>query len=61
MLHLYWKKIYLEFDIEVKSPYMLMIANVNKELWCDIPSKEKDKKGLNKLNILRSEISGYSC
>ncbi len=45
-----------QFDIEVKSPYMLMVASVNKELWCDIPSKEKDKKGLNKLNILRSEI-----
>ena len=44
------------FDINVDSPYMLMVANIKKEK--TIPMNEEQKKlfGIDKLNIKRSEI-----
>jgi len=44
------------FDINVDSPYMLMVANINKNK--TIPMNEAQKKlfGIDKLNIKRSEI-----
>ena len=44
------------FDIDVFSPYMLMVANIKKSK--TIPMNEKQKKlfGIDKLNIKRSEI-----
>ena len=45
-----------QFDTDVKSPYMLLVSKVKKNLWIDIPETEHCKKGLNKLNIQRSLI-----
>ena len=45
-----------QFDTDVKSPYMLLVSKVKKNLWTDIPENEQGKKGLNKLNIQRSLI-----
>tara|TARA_B100001057_G_scaffold265676_1_gene265862 strand:- start:2130 stop:3968 length:1839 start_codon:yes stop_codon:yes gene_type:complete len=44
------------FDMNVDSPYMLMVANIKKEK--TIPMSEEQKKlfGIDKLNIKRSEI-----
>ena len=44
------------FDINVDSPYMLMVANINKDKV--IPMNEDQKKlfGIDKLNVKRSEI-----
>ena len=44
------------FDINVDSPYMLMVANIKKNK--TIPMNEAQKKlfGIDKLNIKRSEI-----
>ena len=45
-----------QFDTDVKSPYMLLVSKVKKNLWRDIPENDQGKKGLNKLNIQRSLI-----
>ena len=45
-----------QFDTDVKSPYMLLVSKVKKNLWRDIPKIEQEQKGLNKLNIQRSLI-----
>ena len=44
------------FDLDQDSPYMLLVANVKKNI--QIPMSEKDKKlfGIEKLNIKRSSI-----
>ena len=44
------------FELNVDSPYMLLVANVKKNI--QIPMNEKDKKlfGIEKLNIKRSSI-----
>ena len=44
------------FDINVDSPYMLMVANIKKEKTIDMKDEEKKLFGINKLNIKRSEI-----
>ena len=45
-----------QFDTNVKSPYMLLVSKVKKNLWIDIPKSDLGEKGLNKLNIQRSLI-----
>ncbi len=45
-----------QFDTEVKSPYMLLVSKVKQNLMIDIPKNQKDKKGLDQLNIKRSLI-----
>ena len=44
------------FDINVDSPYMLMVANINKDKTITMNDKEKKLFGIEKLNIKRSEI-----
>ncbi len=44
------------FDINVDSPYMLMVANVNSNKIIQMTEKEKQLFGIDKLNIKRSEI-----
>lgn len=42
------------FEIDRESPYMLLVAPVKKELWKT--NNQGDVQGLDKLNIIRSEI-----
>tara|TARA_B100001057_G_C22825292_1_gene941157 strand:- start:292 stop:2130 length:1839 start_codon:yes stop_codon:yes gene_type:complete len=44
------------FDIEKTSPYMLMVANVNKNKVIKMSNEEKKLFGIEKLNIKRSTI-----
>ena len=44
------------FDINVDSPYMLMVANINKEKTIKMTEDQKNLFGIDKLNIKRSEI-----
>ena len=44
------------FEFEGESPYMLLIANVKKELRKEIPEDQKALLGIDKLKILRSDI-----
>ncbi len=44
------------FDIGIRSPYMLFVANVNQHKCFDIGDTEKNLFGIEKLNIPRSEI-----
>ena len=44
------------FDIDVESPYMLMVANVNEKKILKISENEKKLFGIDKLNIKRSQI-----
>ena len=44
------------FDINVDSPYMLLVANVNFEKQIKMTDEEKKLFGIDKLNIKRSEI-----
>jgi len=44
------------FDINVDSPYMLMVANIKKEKTIEMKDEEKKLFGIDKLNIKRSEI-----
>ena len=44
------------FDINVESPYMLMVANVNPKKIIEMNEKEKNLFGIDKLNVKRSEI-----
>ena len=44
------------FDINVDSPYMLMVANINKNKTIEMKEEEKKLFGIDKLNIKRSEI-----
>jgi len=44
------------FDINVESPYMLMVANVNPKKTIEMNEKEKNLFGIDKLNVKRSEI-----
>lgn len=44
------------FDIDRESPYMLLVAQVKKGKLADIPRDQQKLTGLEKLNILRSEI-----
>ena len=44
------------FDIHVDSPYMLMVANINKDKTINMTEDQKKLFGIDKLNIKRSEI-----
>jgi carbamoyltransferase len=44
------------FDIKVDSPYMLMVANINKDKTINMTEDQKKLFGFDKLNIKRSEI-----
>jgi carbamoyltransferase len=44
------------FDIDVDSPYMLLVANVNSKKKIEMTSEQKKLFGIDKLNIKRSEI-----
>ncbi len=44
------------FNLECKSPYMLLVANIREDLRKKISDKEKNLFGIDKLNIVRSNI-----
>ena len=44
------------FDINADSPYMLMVANINKDKVIEMNEEQKKLFGIDKLNIKRSEI-----
>jgi len=44
------------FDINVDSPYMLLVANINPNKKIEMNDEEKNLFGIDKLNIKRSEI-----
>ena len=44
------------FNINVNSPYMLMVANINKDKAVEMNEEQKKLFGIDKLNIKRSEI-----
>ena len=44
------------FDIEVDSPYMLMVANISNKKIIEMNDKEEKLFGIEKLNVKRSEI-----
>jgi len=44
------------FDISEDSPYMLMVANINKDKIIEMNEEQKKLFGIDKLNIKRSEI-----
>ena len=44
------------FDINVTSPYMLMVANINKNKILKMSEKQERLFGIDKLNVKRSEI-----
>ena len=44
------------FDVDVDSPYMLMVASIKKEKTIKMTEEEKKLFGIDKLNIKRSEI-----
>ena len=44
------------FDLDVDSPYMLLVSDINAKKKIEITEQEKQLFGINKLNIKRSEI-----
>ena len=44
------------FELEIDSPYMLFVANVNSNKTVNMTEKQKKLFGIDKLNIKRSEI-----
>ena len=44
------------FDIDVDSPYMLLVANINSDKKIEMTKEQKKLFGIDKLNIKRSEI-----
>ena len=44
------------FDINIESPYMLIVSNVKKEKTIKMDEKQKKLFGIDKLNLKRSEI-----
>jgi carbamoyltransferase len=44
------------FDLEIESPYMLMVANIKQEKQIQMTGDQKTLFGIDKLNIKRSEI-----
>ena len=44
------------FEIDNDSPYMLLVANVNKSIQREMTSEEKNLFGIDKLNIKRSKV-----
>ena len=44
------------FEIDCESPYMLLVANVQKDKQVKMSDKQKSYFGLEKLNVVRSEV-----
>jgi carbamoyltransferase len=44
------------FDLNVDSPYMLLVANIKKEVQIQMNTKQENLFGIEKLNIKRSKI-----
>jgi carbamoyltransferase len=44
------------FDIDVDSPYMLLVANINLDKKIEMNEEQKKLFGIDKLNIKRSEV-----
>jgi carbamoyltransferase len=44
------------FDINVDSPYMLMVSDINKDKTIEMTEDQKNLFGIDKLNVKRSEI-----
>jgi len=44
------------FDLNIDSPYMLMVSNINKDKIIEMTEDQKNLFGIDKLNIKRSEI-----
>ncbi|MDB9719117.1 carbamoyltransferase [Candidatus Pelagibacter sp.] len=44
------------FDININSPYMLMVSNVNKDKIIEMTEDQKNLFGIDKLNVKKSEI-----
>ena len=44
------------FDINVESPYMLLVANINSDKKIEMTEDQKKLFGIDKLNIKRSEV-----
>ena len=44
------------FDINVDSPYMLLVANINPDKKIEMTEEQKKLFGIDKLNIKRSEV-----
>ena len=44
------------FEINVESPYMLLVANINSEKQIEMSEAQKKLFGIEKLNIKRSEV-----
>jgi carbamoyltransferase len=44
------------FEIDRESPYMLLVASIQKEKQIEISDEEKSYFGLEKLNLVRSEV-----
>jgi len=44
------------FDINIDSPYMLMVSNINKDKIIKMTEDQKNLFGIDKLNVKRSEI-----
>jgi carbamoyltransferase len=51
-----YEKIPDYFEIDKPSPYMLLVADVKKELRREMTEDEKNLWGINKLNVVRSDI-----
>ena len=44
------------FDLEVESPYMLLVASINSNKKIEMTEKQKNLFGIDKLNVKRSDI-----
>ena len=44
------------FDLDIPSPYMLLVAKVKKEKCFEMDEKQKELFGIDKLNVIRSEV-----
>ena len=45
-----------QFDLDTKSPYMLLVAKVQKKYCIKMTNKQKKLFGIDKLNVVRSTI-----
>ncbi len=50
------EEVFNQFDMNTKSPYMLLVSSIKKELCLDMTDEEEKLFGINKLNIPRSKI-----
>ena len=49
------------FDINIESPYMLFVAQINDKLKIKMTNKQENLFGIEKLNIKRSSIPAVTC